>query len=60
MNEDSRSRHPSRPGPRTPLSQENDALDQLVQADAHHPATLAELYRKARQRGLIHARPQYT
>lgn len=42
------------------LSQENDALDQLVQADAHHPATLAELYRKARQRGLIHARPQYT
>lgn len=60
MNDDSRFRHPSRLGPREPVSQANDALDQLVQADAKHPATLAELYRKARQRGLIHARPQYT
>jgi len=60
MNDDSRFRHPSRLGPREPLSQEDDALDQLVRADTHHPATLAELYRKARQRGLIQARPQYT
>lgn len=60
MNNDSRSRHPSRLGPREPVSQANDPLDELVQADAQHPATLAELYRKARQRGLIHARPQYT
>lgn len=60
MNNDSRSRHPSRLGPREPVSQANDPLDELVQADAKHPATLAELYRKARQRGLIHARPQYT
>ena len=60
MNEDSRSRHPSRLGPGKPLSLDDEAVTQLVEADAKSPATLASLYRKAKQRGLIKPHPHYT
>lgn len=55
---DSRSRHPSRLGPRP--SEEDEEFFDLVEKDSRTTQhTLAWLYRKARQQGLIKPHAQY-
>jgi hypothetical protein len=66
MNDDSRSRHPSRLGPRTTDDDspaEDDDLLYLVEKDnqkyRHKHLSLAQLYRKAKDRGLVQPHTQY-
>lgn len=64
INDDSRSRHPSRLGPRTPVSEEDqvedEELTQLVQQASKPKRSLADLYRTARERNLLREQPHYT
>lgn len=65
--DNSQSRHPSRLGPRTTDDSspaEDDDLLYLVEEDnkkyqRHRHLTLAELYRKAKERGLVLPHQQY-
>jgi hypothetical protein len=68
MNDDSRSRHPSRLGPRNKTDEsspaEDDDLLYLVEEDnkkyrRQRHLTLADLYRKAKERGLVLPHQQY-
>ena len=59
MDHDSQSRHPSRLGLRHPVPEEDEVLDELVQ-HASKPASLADLYRKARKKNLLRPQPHYT
>jgi hypothetical protein len=45
---------------RTPTSPSDDDDVRLVENDSRHEMSLAELYRKGRQRGLIKPQRQYT
>lgn len=60
INDDSRSRHPSRLGPRTPVPTEDEELDELVQRASKPTRSLADLYRRARKKNLIKPHAQYT
>lgn len=61
MTDDSRSRHPSRRGPRKPVIQPEAEhnLEMLVEQASKPVIRLADLYRKARQQGLIKPHAQY-
>ena len=66
--DNSRSRHPSRLGPRNKTDDsspaEDDDLLYMVEQDGKNGRrrhqTLAQLYRRARDKGLIQSHPQYT
>jgi len=67
--DNSRSRHPSRLGPRNKTDDsspaEDDDLLYMVEQDnqkyrQNRHQTLAQLYRRARDKGLIQSHPQYT
>jgi hypothetical protein len=70
MDTDSQSRHPSRLGPRRTDEDddaspaEDDNLLYLVEQDnqkyRRKPASLADLYRKAREKNLLRPQPHYT
>ena len=41
------------------MTHSDDEIDKLIEATSYRPPTLAELYRTAKQRGLIQPHPQY-